>query len=160
MKCDNNYKLAEHFSGVISSIFKMDCKPQDLIHDDDEVANNALYYHDSLEKLLKDVSFINREDILAFCKAMEHYNKGWCWLNSEGHAYMADYCDNLLGYLTGHISKKELERRFVFFKLWEGGKPIKGNLCLARRTFRQIEELYYEIVCKKEIRMVKKKKMG
>lgn len=146
MKCDISYEKKEAFLGELNQLFHTNVSPSELFKDEDEYSREALECYDALKKQW-EYGIVTESVGMAFCKAMEHY-EGFCWLKTDGYLYMPLYLDFFCGYLTGYLTKSELESNFVYFKLWEGGKPSKGNFALIRRTFRQVEELYGEIISK------------
>lgn len=150
----NDYRRSESFCNLLKGIFNMDANVDDFIIDKDKVVDEALKYYDAINKFL-NMYPEDKDTIWAFCKAMYHYPK-YTWLRGVGYIYMPAYCDALLDYLLGTITKRQLEDRFVIYKIWEGGKKEPANFCLARKTFRQVEELYCEIECKQLKRKEKK----
>lgn len=152
----NDYNRSAEMADVIGDIFNLDCKPEDLMFDSDDLSDTAIKNHQELKEIL-DSGVVDKKACMAFCKQMENNNDFYCWLNSDGYLYMSNYCDLMLGYLMGELPKSELEKKFVYYKLWEGGKPTKANFALARKTFIQVEQLYYDILCKQMTRERKKK---
>lgn len=148
MSYDYDYDKSSKMADFIGDVFDLDCKPEDLMFDKDDLSDVAINSHQELKEIL-DSGVVDKEACMAFCKYMENNKDFCCWLNSDGYLYMPKYCDIMLGYLMGEILKYELENRFVYFKLWEGGKPSKANFALVRKTFVQVENLYYDILCKK-----------
>lgn len=151
---DNDYQRSENFCNLLNSLFNMDADIDQFIIDKDKVADEALKYYDAINKVL-NMYPEDKDVIWAFCKAMYHYPE-YTWLRGDGYIYMPVFCDYLLDYLLGTITKRQLEDKFVIYKIWEGGKKAPANFCLARKTFRQVEDLYYEIECKQLKRKEKK----
>lgn len=151
---DNDYQRSENFCNLLNSLFNMNADVDDFIIDKDKVSNEALRYYDSINSIL-NMYPEDKDTIWAFCKAMYHYPK-YTWLRGDGYIYMPMYLECLLDYLLGTITKNKLEEKFVIFQIWNGGKKKPANFCLARKTFRQVEELYYEIECKQLKRKEKK----
>lgn len=153
-RIDNNYERSEVFCNLIEDIFNMNASIEDFMVDKDKVADEALRYYDKIQEVLS-LYPEDKESIWAFCKAMYHYPT-FIWLRGDGYIYMPMYLDMLMDYMIGKITKRQLEDKFVTFQIWNGGKKKPANFCLARKTFRQVEELYYEIECKQLRRKEKK----
>lgn len=149
-----NYEKASNFADMIERIFQMDVNVQDFIPDENEESDKALQLYDKWKESLES-PYIDAKVATAFCKAMRHYD-GYTWLNGEGYIYMHIYIDNMTMYLMGKIDREELERRFVYYKIWDRGKSVKGNFALVRKTFRQMENMYMEILSKHDKRERKK----
>lgn len=153
-RIDNNYERSEVFCNLIEDIFNMNASIEDFMVDKDKVADEALRYYDKIQEVLS-LYPEDKESIWAFCKAMYHYPT-FTWLRGDGYIYMPMYLDMLMDYMIGKITKRQLEDKFVTFQIWNGGKKVPANLCLVRKTFRQAEELFYEIECKQLRRKEKK----
>lgn len=151
---ENDYDRSESFYNLIGAIFGFDANIGDFIINKNKVGDEALRYYDKLQEML-NMYPEDKDTILAFCKAMYNYPK-FTWLKGDGYIYMPMFCDALLDYLLGTITKRQLEDMFVIYKIWEGGKKSPANFCLARKTFRQVEDLYYEIEYKQLKRKEKK----
>lgn len=151
---DFDYSKASMFSDAMNSIFKAETTVDDFIYDKDNESNEAIRLYKKLNIIL-DSNLLDKESVLSFLKAMMHKKDSWCWMNSDGYIYMPIYCSILLDYMNGEISKQKIEEKFVYYKLWDGGKPIKGNFALARKTFVQVENMYVDIVTKRISRKMK-----
>lgn len=149
-----NYETASNFADMIERIFQMDTNIKDFMPDENEESEKALRFYDRWKESLES-PYIDAKAAKAFCKAMRHYD-GYTWLNGEGYIYMHKYLDDMSMYLMGKIDRWELQRRFVYYKIWDRGKPVKGNFSLVRKTFRQMEDLYMEILSKQDKRERKK----
>lgn len=142
-----SYEEAENMADLFSMICNTECKAEELIHTEDESSDKALEMYDILNDVIQ-AGYVDKEATFAFCKAMEHAQYGWCWLNSDGYMYMDGYLYHLIGYLLGIENEKDLEYMCVYFKLWEGGKPSPPNKMLIRKAFAKVEETYYDILTK------------
>lgn len=150
-----NYETAYNFADMIERIFKMDTNVSDFIPDENEESEKALQLYDKWKESLES-PYIDAKATKVFCKAMEYYD-GYTWLNGEGYIYMHKYLNDMVMYLMGKIDRWELQRRFVYYKIWDRGRPVKGNFALVRKTFRQMEDMYMEILSKQTKREWKKK---
>lgn len=153
-RIDNNYERSEVFCNLIEDIFNMNASIEDFMVDKDKVADEALRYYDKIQEVLS-LYPEDKESIWAFCKAMYHYPT-FTWLRGDGYIYMPMYLDMLMDYMIGKITKRQLEDRFVTFQIWNGGKKQKANFALARKTFMQVEDLFWSIKCKQVVRKEKK----
>lgn len=151
---NNPVESAERFSRTINALFKANSKPSDFIINNDDCSNKAIDCYNSLKKIL-DVNEGDKDAIWAFCKAMYHYPK-YTWMRGDGYIYMRAFVSRLLDYLLGIITKRQLEESFVIYRLWDGGKKQKANFALARKTFMQVEDLFWSIKCKQIVRKEKK----
>lgn len=151
-----HYNEASNFSSAMNEIFGMESKVDDFLVNKDSEMNKSIEFYNNFKKIVVEAE-LDYDEMLACCKAI-YYNKTFSWINSDGYIYMPIYLENFFLYINGNISKEEMKRRFVYFKLWEKGKPTKGNFALVRRTFREVENIISEVKAKRLKRERKKKR--
>lgn len=150
LEAKNNYENAVEMSDFINSVFNGDTSPETFIVDKDDTSNHIITLYLKFKESLNSV-YIDADAAKVFCERMEKDDSEWCWLRSEGYLYMPSYCSIAINYIIGEIWKEELKDHFVYYKVWEGGKKSKGNFALFRKTFIQVEKMYFDIVCQKLI---------
>lgn len=152
LKSDNSYKDAESMSGMINSLFNRETKPSDFIHDNQEVANEALDNYESLQMWLSSAeeNNITPQSVIAFCKAVE-YGEKVIWLKTLGHLYYPEYLRNLILYMTGAISRNDLMERFIEYSVFTQ-TTHKASFVHFRKSLLKIEELYNAIDSKQKSR--------
>lgn len=150
------YNEASNFSSVMNEIFGIESKADDFLVSKDSEIDKSIEFYDNFKQIV-ECSGLDYDETLACCKAI-YYSKHYSWINTDGYIYMPRYLENFMMYLTDSMSKEEMERRFVYFKLWERGKPTKANFALVRRTFRDVETIINEVRAKRFKRERKKRK--
>ncbi|WP_294599741.1 hypothetical protein [uncultured Bacteroides sp.] len=156
MMGNNSYAEAEKSANLFGSIFKLDVKPEDMMHHSDEEINNSLadydkmcHYLDSLERL-----GIDQEDVIAFCKHVEYNSEmGLAWYQAQCNLHYKYYAEAVLSYLLDLCTYDEMAEQFFEYSLFTQKKsPAKVRRFI--KDLKRVLDLFYEISAKRMRRKI------
>jgi hypothetical protein len=153
LKLDNNYTKAEETSAFINSIFNGNTTPSEFMKNHEEIINELIdknkYFNLELDRINQSGTSLNKKNVLAFCKLVEH---------GSFHLLKINLCFNsqvnfLLHYIDELIPKEALLIGMMETSFIDGRR--KKNNVLFKKTFLAIEKTYYEVFRKQLLRTIK-----
>lgn len=155
LKHKNDYIGAEKTSDFINSVFGGETKPVDFIYQEQDLINDLIsknkLFNEEINMLEKLNIGINKKNIVAFCKNVEHR----CFHILKSNIQFKYQCHSLYSYSMNNINKNELIKGMEQICIFS--KKSKLNNKYFKKTFLEIEKTYYEIASKQIIRKLKNK---
>jgi hypothetical protein len=122
-----DYKSAEGLAKILSFITSKDVLPDELLHTEDETANNLIDKYNKLKE-----SYLNLKNSLGL--SQKAANKIFAQLSKSIVKMPTHYviiprnCDVLTYYILGLIDREELKNNFIVLCLTGNHKPMKPRV--------------------------------
>jgi len=153
LKTENNYFEAEKTSNFINEVFGGETKPTDFIFEHNKTINKLIdkanEFKDELKRIDKTSLGLNKKNVLAFCKEVEHGK--YHILKSNIQFYYQTIA--LYNYSEGRCSKELFLEGMTQIDIFT--KKRKTNNAYYKKTFLEVEKSYYAILRKQIFRSLK-----
>lgn len=152
MQGNNSYEEAEKTANMFGSLFALEIKPEDMLHDCDDCTNKALDEYNTMCSFLKTLESLgyDRADVMAFCKQVE-YGSELSWFKVEANLHYKFYTDALFAYLTDGCSYEQLVEQFFEVSIFTKERS-PAKVWRFIRNMRKALDLFYEVTEKRASR--------
>lgn len=153
LKSENNYTKAEETSAFINAIFNGKTTPSEFLKNHEDIINELIdknkYFNLELDRINQSGTSLNKKNVLAFCKLVEHGSFHLLKINLNFN-YQVNF---LLHYINQLITKEVFFEGMMETSFINGSR--KKNNVIFKKTFLAIEKTYYEVYKKQLLRTIK-----
>lgn len=153
LEYENNYIEAEEFSDNLNSIFGLESKPTDFLHNENDLSNKIIDTHRWFDNEMKNLDgfVLSKNAVMAFVKSIEHGDFHILKSNPNFVYQM----ESIMAYGFGISDKEHFLEGIKEVSIFT--KRSKFNNRLLKKTFLEVEKRYFEILNIQSLRTLNKR---